>query len=96
MEGEDRFIFVEWDVKAESSFIVRLKIMLEDRKQLLKDITECISTLNINITSIDMKAAEGIATCLILLEVRDTRQLDRLSHPNTKNSKFYLNRKDVK
>ena len=79
MEGEDRFIFVEWDVKAESSFIVRLKIMLEDRKQLLKDITECISTLNINITSIDMKAAEGIATCLIILEVRDTRQLDRLS-----------------
>ena len=53
--------------------------MLEDRKQLLKDITECISTLNINITSIDMKAMEGIATCLIILEVRDTRQLDRLS-----------------
>ena len=53
--------------------------MLEDRKQLLKDIKECISTLNINITNIDMKATEGIATCLIILEVRDTRQLDRLS-----------------
>ena len=39
MEGEDRFIFVEWDVKADSSFIVRLKIILEDRKELLKDIT---------------------------------------------------------
>ena len=78
MEGEDRFIFVEWDVKAESSFIVRLKIILEDRKQLLKDITERISTLNINISSIDMKATEGIATCMILLEVRDTRQLNRL------------------
>ena len=25
-----------------------------------------------------MKATEGIATCLIILEVRDTRQLDRL------------------
>ena len=53
--------------------------MLEDRKQLLKDITECISTLNINIASIDMKASEGIATCMIVLEVRDTHQLDRLS-----------------
>ena len=79
MEGEDRFIFVEWDVKAESSFIVRLKIMLEDRKQLLKDITECISTLNINITSIDMKATEGIASCVIVLEIRDTHQLGRLA-----------------
>ena len=79
MEGEDRFIFVEWDVKSGSSFIVRLKISFEDRKQLLKDITESVSTLNMNITSIDMKAHEGIATCVIILEVRDTRQLERLT-----------------
>ncbi|MDP6570881.1 MAG: bifunctional (p)ppGpp synthetase/guanosine-3',5'-bis(diphosphate) 3'-pyrophosphohydrolase [Candidatus Marinimicrobia bacterium] len=79
MEGEDRFIYVEWDVRSGSSFIVRLKISLEDRKQLLKDITENISALNINITSIDMKAAEGIATAIIILEVRDTRQLERLT-----------------
>jgi GTP pyrophosphokinase len=79
MDGEDRFIFVEWDVKPSSSFIVRLKILLEDRKQLLKDITECISKLNINIASIDMKGLEGIATCVIVLEVRDKHQLDRLS-----------------
>ena len=56
-----------------------LKILLEDRKQLLKDITECISKLNINIASIDMKGLEGIATCVIVLEVRDKHQLDRLS-----------------
>ena len=78
MDGEDRFIFVEWDVKSGSAFIVRLKIICEDRKQLLKDITESVSTLNINITSIEMKADEGVATCKIILEVRDTRQLERL------------------
>ena len=58
----------------------RLDALLEDRKKLLKDITECISALNINITSIDMKATEGIGTCIIVLEVRDTHQLDRLSN----------------
>ena len=88
MEGEDRFIFVEWNVKPQTSFIVRLKILLEDRKQLLKDITECISALNINISSIDMKATEGIATCIIVLEVRDTHQLDRLSTRIQKISNF--------
>jgi len=88
MEGEDRFIFVEWNVKPQSSFIVRLKILLEDRKQLLKDITECISALNINIVSIDMKASDGIATCIIVLEVRDTRQLNRLSTRIEKISNF--------
>ena len=79
MEGEDRFIFVEWDVKSGSSFIVRLKIAFEDRKLLLKDITESVSTLNINISSIDMRANEGIATCVIILEVRDIHQLERLT-----------------
>ena len=64
--------------KSENRFIVRLKIVLEDRKQLLKDITECVSALNMNITSIDMKANEGIASCIIILEVRDINQLDRL------------------
>ena len=79
MQGEDRFIFVEWDVKSGSSFIVRLKILFEDRKQLLKDITESGSALNMNITSIDMKANEGIASCVIILEVRDIHQLERLT-----------------
>jgi len=79
MEGEDRFIFVEWNVSSSSSFIVRLKISFEDRKQLLKDITESVSALNMNITSIDMKANEGIAICIIILEVRDTKQLNRLT-----------------
>ncbi len=79
MEGEDRFIFVEWDVKSGSSFIVRMKIVFEDRKQLLKEITESVSALNMNITSIDMKANEGIASCVIILEARDTHQLERLT-----------------
>ncbi len=79
MEGEDRFIFVEWNVSSSSSFIVRLKISFEDRKQLLKDITESVSALNMNIASIDMKANEGIAICIIILEVRDTKQLERLT-----------------
>ena len=78
MDSEDRFIFVEWDVKSGSSFIVRLKILFEDRKQLLKDITESVSALNMNIASIDMKAHEGIASCVIILEVRDIHQLERL------------------
>jgi hypothetical protein len=35
-----------------------------------------------------MKASDGIATCIIVLEVRDTRQLDRLSTRIQKISNF--------
>ncbi len=78
LENEDRLINVNWDVKADKSFIVRLKIMAEDRKNFLKDMTESISALNINITSVDIRADEGIVSCMMILEIRDTRQLERL------------------
>ena len=70
---------------SELSAILKAVIKLSGEKvdititKLLKDITESVSAMNMNITSIDMKANEGIATCIIILEVRDTKQLDRLT-----------------
>jgi (p)ppGpp synthase/HD superfamily hydrolase len=58
--------------------MVRLQIEGEDRKGLAKDIVECTSSLNINISSVDMKGYEGVAKCSIIVEVRDTKQLNRL------------------
>ena len=58
--------------------MVRLQIEGEDRKGLAKDIVECTSSLNINITSVDMKGDEGLAKCMIIVEVRDIKQLNRL------------------
>ena len=57
---------------------VRLNITATDRKHLLKDISERVSLLNVYIQSIDMRAHEGFATCILIVQVRDTRQLDRL------------------
>ena len=78
LDEENRFINVEWDKKTNSSFIVRLRIEMEDRKQLAKDVTENISAMDMNIVSIEFKANEGIATCMLIIEARDTYQLDRL------------------
>ena len=58
--------------------MVRLNITASDRKHLLKDISEKVSLLNIYIQSIDMSAHDGFATCILIVQVRDTRQLDRL------------------
>ncbi len=79
LKDEDRFLNVEWDVRKNESFIVRLKIIGEDRKHFLKDITESISGLNINLVSVDISANEGVATGIFILQVRDTRQLERIT-----------------
>ena len=78
LKNEDRFIDVDWDAKSDASFMVRLNITAADRKHLLKDISERVSLLNVYIQSIDMRANEGFATCILIVQVRDTRQLDRL------------------
>ncbi len=77
---EDRLLNVEWNVGKNESFIVRLKMTGEDRKHLLKDITETISHWNINLASVDIGTNEGVATGIFILQVRDTKQLDRITN----------------
>jgi len=78
LKNEDRFINVEWEVSAKTSFITRMKIITEDRKNILRDITESIATMSMNIKSIEMSSEEGMGSCILILETRDTRQLSRL------------------
>ena len=58
--------------------LVRLKIVFEDRKDLLKDLTESTSSLKINIKSVDISAHDGLATCLMILEVKNIKELNVL------------------
>jgi len=78
LSNEDRFIDVQWDVSSKTSFIVRLKIICEDRKNIIRDITEAISAFSMNIKSIEMKAKDGLGYCVLILETRDTKQLLRV------------------
>ena len=82
---KNRFIEVEWDFARNSSFLVRLKIQIEDRKHLLKDLTESTSSMNINIKSVDINASDGIATCLMIIEIYDIKELNRLKKRIFKN-----------
>ena len=78
LENENRFIDVEWNVGSDSSFVVRLNISAIDRKHLLKDVSEKVSSMNIYIQSIDMRANDGLASCVLVVQIRDTKQLARL------------------
>ncbi len=77
-EESDRLIPVEWDVNRRDLFDVRLKVEGEDRKGMLKELTECISGANINITSVDLKVKDAITTAYFILQVNNLRQLERV------------------
>ena len=80
ISASSRLIPVEWDMSNNTSYIVRLKIQGEDRKGLAKDIIECTSNLNMNISSINMTSNSGLANCTLIVEVRDIKQLNRLQN----------------
>ena len=80
----DRLIPVEWNVSRKDLFAVQIKIVCEDRKGRLKEITECIAGENINITSVDAKVKDGVGITLFVIKVNNLRQLDRVVRKLTK------------
>ena len=79
-KDKDRFIEVEWEVSRSSAFLVRLKIVFEDRKHLLKNLTESTSLMDINIKSVDIKEVDSMAICYMVIEVKDNKQLQKLKN----------------
>ena len=80
LKNEDRFIHVDWNVGKNQQFLVQLKLVGEDRKHFLNNITNECSKHNININSIEAKSEEGLATINLIIEVRDRRQLKRIQN----------------
>ena len=74
----DRLVPVEWEVSRKDFFNVQLKVVGQDRKGLLKDMTESISKLNINMTSVDIKVKEAVATAIFIIQINNLKQLDRV------------------
>ncbi len=71
----DRNISVEWDVPPDSNFNARIRVISEDRKRLLRDITESISKQDVNIVALDMKSADAMAVGDFILEVHNLPHL---------------------
>ena len=74
----DRIISVEWNVKSSEQFNVNLKVVGQDFKGWLKEISECISKQSININSVDIRVNDSIAEAQFIVEVNNNRQLARL------------------
>lgn len=74
----DRLIPVNWNVKRSDYFNVRLRIMGQDYKGWLKDISECISNQNVNIVSVDTKVNDSVSVANLIVQMNNNRQLNRL------------------
>jgi len=75
---KERIIDVDWAAARSQTFLVRLKILAQERKHLVRDVTELISAQDINIDTLSMKVDGDVVTGLVIVEVEGVKQLDRL------------------
>ena len=80
----DRLIPVEWDVDKKDLFNVRLKVVGEDRKGLLNNLTDCMNKFDINIVSVDSKVKDTLAIIYFIIQINNVRQLERIFRKMTK------------
>jgi GTP pyrophosphokinase len=69
---------VEWDVGKDQAFIVRLDILLEDRKNMLRDITEAISEADANVRGAEISGKGNPVTGAFVVEVKNLSHLNRV------------------
>ncbi|MBU1706673.1 bifunctional (p)ppGpp synthetase/guanosine-3',5'-bis(diphosphate) 3'-pyrophosphohydrolase [bacterium] len=78
MRQPQRNIQVEWDVDRDTHFNVRIRCMAEDRKNLLRDMTEAIASQDVNIIYLDMKKEDAISVGHMVLELKSLPHLTRV------------------
>ncbi|MBD3298772.1 MAG: RelA/SpoT family protein [candidate division Zixibacteria bacterium] len=78
MQQPERRLPVEWDVGTSQTFLVRLLVTLENRKNLLRDLTQAISDIETNIRSAAVNGDPSTGMGEFVIEVRNLRHLNRV------------------
>lgn len=76
-DDPERMVNVDWDVEKGQSFLVRLYALLEDRKNLLKEITEAIADADVNVRGGEISVGTAPATGHFVVEIQNYGQLEK-------------------
>jgi GTP pyrophosphokinase len=74
-DRSERRLDVEWDVSADQSFLVRLNLTMENRKNLLRDITQAIADAETDIQGVSLAADRATGNGTIDIQVRNLQHL---------------------
>src|SRR5450759_3026095 len=75
----DRIVDVDWNVKEKHAYPVHIKVVCDDRKGVLTEVSSIISSFDINISYAQIETIDMIATCNFVIDVNDLHQLNKIS-----------------
>jgi len=74
----ERRIDVSWDAGKSESFVVEVELVVEDRKNMLRDITQAVADSDTNVRAAEMHATDTAATGKFVIEVTSLSHLNRI------------------
>jgi GTP diphosphokinase / guanosine-3',5'-bis(diphosphate) 3'-diphosphatase len=75
----ERLVDVQWDVREKRDYPVQMRIICNDKKGILADISAAISMMDVNITHAETNTSpDGKATCDFTVNVNDLDQFNRI------------------
>ena len=74
---DERKVEVEWDVGMDQSFMIKLDILVEDRKNILRDITQAIADTDTNVRGAEIKGGETTSIGNFIIEVKNISHLNK-------------------
>ncbi|MFZ1682707.1 MAG: ACT domain-containing protein, partial [Candidatus Zixiibacteriota bacterium] len=74
----ERKISVSWDTGRDQSFVVQLELVVEDRRNMLRDITQAIADSNTNVRGAEVTTHDSTGTGKFIVEVMDLSHLNRI------------------
>jgi len=74
---DERKVEVEWDVGMDQSFMIKLDILVEDRKNILRDITQAIADTDTNVRGAEIKGGETTSIGNFIIEVKNLSHLNK-------------------
>jgi GTP pyrophosphokinase len=74
---DERKVEVEWDTGMDQSFMIRLDVLVEDRKNILRDITQAIADTDTNVRGAEIKGGETTSIGNFIIEVKNISHLNK-------------------
>ncbi len=75
----ERLVDVQWDIREKRDYLVKMRVICNDKKGILADLSAAISTLDVNITHAEINTSQdGKATCDFGVDVNDLDQFNRV------------------
>ncbi len=74
----DRIVEVDWNVREKQTYPVRIKVVCDDRKGILTEVSSMISSFDVNISYAQVETNDLIATCNFVIDVNNLKQLNQI------------------